>query len=107
MTQSDTVILIVPPRKEAAPSKAKRPISRSDIEPRMDPTTLPYEAPASMTGMKSPEGIAMPYVIIPRQNIAPKNKEREERWNSCASRELNKLRIASSLVLRKREARSL
>ena len=60
MMQTETVILMVPPRKEAAPRRAKRPASRSEMEPRRVLTMRPKEAPARMTGMKRPEGTAMP-----------------------------------------------
>ncbi|KVH88682.1 hypothetical protein Ccrd_026098 [Cynara cardunculus var. scolymus] len=53
---------------------------------------------ASRNGIKSPEGIAMPYVMIPRKYMATKKKIRLVMRNSFVLRELNKLRMASSLV---------
>jgi hypothetical protein len=60
MTHTDTVIRIVPPRKDAAPSSAKSPESRPLTEPSSVPTRRPNEAPARMTGMKRPDGTATP-----------------------------------------------
>jgi hypothetical protein len=44
---------------------------------------------------------------MPRQKIATKKTRRVERSNSFSLPEVNKMRMASSLVLKKREARSL
>ncbi|BAS79234.1 Os02g0558200 [Oryza sativa Japonica Group] len=107
ITQTDTVILIVPPRKDAAPRRAKRPGSRSDMDPRSVPTMRPYVAPARITGMKRPDGTATPYVRIPRQYTAVKKMKRVDMWNSDSVPLLKRLRMASSFVLKKSDARSL
>lgn len=67
----------------------------------------PYDAPANITGMNKPDGMAIPYVIMPRKYMAKKKKTRLGMRNSWALSELNRLRMASSLVVSRSEARSL
>lgn len=57
--------------------------------------------------MKRPEGMAIPYVMMPRKYMAPKKMKRVEIRNSFLVLVLKRFLMASSFVFMKRDARSL
>lgn len=105
--QTETVILIDPAIRDAAPRTEYNPWSILVTDLIANPIRRPYADPIRMIGRKRPDGTAIPNVMSPSTQYIRKKMTREDRWYSVGVFVEKILRTASSFVVRSRVARSL